>query len=139
LMVRAFDALRQGRVTDARSLLEESSPPPDSSEAHRVLGLVYWAESEYDKSIASLTAAISLSPRDERARLALARVLNAAGRDANAERALHETVRALPESVLAHWWLALAYEQVGRAPDAARARALYEKALQGDRAGGPAQ
>ena len=41
---------------------------------HRVLGLVYWVESEYDRSIASLTAAISLSPRDERARLALARL-----------------------------------------------------------------
>jgi tetratricopeptide (TPR) repeat protein len=117
-MMRAVGALRQGRLTDARSLLEESGPPPDSSEAHRVLGLVYWADSEYDKSIASLTAAISLSPRDERARLALARVLNAAGRDADAERALHETVRLLSDSVLAHWWLALAYEQVNRFAEA---------------------
>ena len=118
LMVRAFGALRQGRLTDARSLLEQSGPPRDSSEAHRVLGLVYWADSEYDKSIAALTAAISLSPRDERARLALARVLNAAGRDADAERALQETIRVLPDSVLAHWWLALAYEQVHRLAEA---------------------
>ena len=50
-MVRAFGALRQGRVTDSRALLEQSGPPRDSSEAHRLLGLVYWAESNYDKSI----------------------------------------------------------------------------------------
>ncbi len=118
LTMRAYDALRQGRVTESRALLEQSGPPRDSSEAHRVLGLVYWVDSEFDRSIASLTAAIRLSPGDERARLALARVLNAAGRDADAERALHETVRALPESVLAHWWLALAYEQLNRFAEA---------------------
>jgi len=118
LMTRAFAALRQGRVTEARSLLEQSGPPRDSSEAHRVLGLVYWAQSEYDRSIAALTTAISLSPRDERARLALARVLNSAGRDADAERALHDAARVLPDSVLVHWWQALAYEQVNRLADA---------------------
>jgi tetratricopeptide (TPR) repeat protein len=85
-----------------------------------VLGLVYWADADYDRSIASLTAAISLSPRDERTRLALARVLTAAGRDAAAERALLDTVRVLPESALAHWWLALAYERVNRSADARR-------------------
>ena len=120
LMARAFGALRQGRVTEARALLEESGPPRDSSEAHRVLGLVYWAQSDYDRSIASLTTAISLSPRDERARLALARALNAAGRDADAEGALHETVRVLPDSVLAHWWLTLAHEQAHRPAEARR-------------------
>ena len=118
LTVRAFAALRQGRVADARSLLEQSGPPRDSSEAHRLLGLVYWAQSEYDRSIAALTTAIGISPRDERARLALARVLNAAGRDADAEHALLETVRLLPDSVLAHWWLTLAYEQSHRPAEA---------------------
>ena len=118
LMVRAFGALRQGRVADARSLLEASGPPRDSSEAHRALGLVYWAQSEFDRSIASLTTAMSLSPRDERARIALARVLNAAGRNGDAEGALRETIRLLPDSVLAHWWLALAYEEVHRPADA---------------------
>lgn len=117
-MMRAVGALRQGRLIDARALLEQSGPPGDSSEAHRVLGLVYFAASEYEKSIASLTAAVGLSPRNERARLALARVLDAAGRDADAERVLHETVRMLPESALVHWWLALAYERVNRFADA---------------------
>jgi tetratricopeptide (TPR) repeat protein len=117
-MARAFDALRQGRLTDAQSVLEQSQLPADSSEARRLLGLVLWAKSEYDKSIASLSAAIALSPRDERARLALARVLNAAGRDADAARALHETARVLPDSTLVHWWQALAYEQVNRLAEA---------------------
>jgi tetratricopeptide (TPR) repeat protein len=120
VMVRAFDALRQGRVTDSQSLLEQSGPPRDSSEAHRLLGLVYWAKSDYDRSLASLTTAISISPRDERARLARARVLNAAGRDGEAERALQETVRELPDSILAHWWLGLAHEQVNRFAEARR-------------------
>jgi tetratricopeptide (TPR) repeat protein len=120
LLVRAFDALRQGRLAEAQSLLEQSGPPRNSSEAHRALGLVFWAKSEYDRSIASLTTAISLAPRDERARLALARVLNAAGRDSDAEGALRETVRLLPDSMLAHWWLALAYEQAHRLADARR-------------------
>jgi tetratricopeptide (TPR) repeat protein len=117
-MIRAVGALRQGRLADARSLLEQSGRPRDSSEAHRVLGLVYWAQAEYEKSVASLKTAISLSPRNERARLALARVLNAAGRDDDAEGALHETVRLLPGSVLAHWWLTLAYEQTHRPAEA---------------------
>ena len=118
LMVRAFGALRQGRVIEAQSLLEESGPPRDSSEAHRALGLVYWAESQYDRSIASLTTAISLTPRDERARLTLARVLNAAGRNREAEGVLNETLRLLPDSMLAHWWLSVAHEQGHQLADA---------------------
>jgi tetratricopeptide (TPR) repeat protein len=118
VIARAFVALRQGGVAEARSLLEASGPPRDSSEAHRALGIAYWAQSEYERSIAALTTAISLSPRNERARLALARVLNAAGRNGDAEGALREAIRLLPDSVLAHWWLALAYEEVHRPADA---------------------
>src|SRR4029079_1274946 len=77
LMARVFGALQQGRVADARAQLQASGPPRDSSEAQRALGLAYWAMSDYDRSIAALTNAITLSPRDERSRLALARVLNA--------------------------------------------------------------
>jgi tetratricopeptide (TPR) repeat protein len=45
-------------------------------------------------------------------------VLNAAGRDRDAEMMLHETVRLLPDSVLAHWWLSVAGEQVHRPAEA---------------------
>jgi len=117
-MLHAIGALRQGRLSEARLLIQQSGRLADSSEAHRVLGLVYWAESEYDESVDELTAAIRRLPRNERARLALARVLGSAGRDADAERALQETIRVMPECALAHLWLALAYERVKRFAEA---------------------
>ena len=80
-MIHAVDALRQGRLAEARSLLEGAAARQDSPEAHRLLGLAYWADSQDDKSIAELEIAIGRNPRDERSRLALARVLTSAGRD----------------------------------------------------------
>ena len=117
-MNRAVAALRQGRLSEARSLLGQFGAGIDSSEVHRVLGLVYWADSDYARAMAELTTAIQQSPRDERARLALARVLSSAGRDADAELALQETLRALPDSARARWWLASGYERVNRFADA---------------------
>jgi tetratricopeptide (TPR) repeat protein len=117
-MVSAIGALRRGRLSEARSLIQQSGRLADSSEAHRILGLVYWAESDHDKSLAELTAAIHESPRNERARLALARVLGSEGRDADADRVLQETIRVLPDCALAHWWLGLAYERVNRFAEA---------------------
>ena len=65
------------------------------------------ASSDYDKSVQQLTMAIERNPRDERSHLARARVLSLSGRDADAQRALVETIQAFPDSSLAHWWLAL--------------------------------
>lgn len=118
--VRAVAALRQGRLPEARSLLEHSDVLESSSEARRILGLIYWAESDYENGVEQLTSAIRLAPRDERARLALSRILSSAGRDAEAARALEETLRALPDSALAHWWLALSLERLNRFADARR-------------------
>jgi tetratricopeptide (TPR) repeat protein len=119
-MMQAIAALRQGRLAEARSLLEGSTALQDSSEAHRVLGLTYWADSQDDKSIEQLEIAIRGNPRDERSRLALARVLTSAGRDSDAERALRETIHALPDSVQARWWLGWGYERLNRFADARR-------------------
>ena len=117
---RAIAALRQGRLSEARSLLEHSGALERSSEAHRILGLIYWAESDYDKALEQISNAIRLSPMDERARLALSRILSSAGRDTEAAAALEETLRVLPDSALAHWWLALSHERVNRFADARR-------------------
>ena len=95
------------------------------SEARRVQGLVHWAESEFDKSLEQLEAAIRMNPADERSRLALSRVLSAAGRDADAQRALQDTIRAIPASGRSHWWLATSYEHSNRFADARRE---YEEA-----------
>jgi tetratricopeptide (TPR) repeat protein len=121
-----FERLARGEL---RSAIEEfrraastdplvKGPLEGSSEAHRVRGLLYFAESEFDKSIEQLEAAIRLNPGDERSRLALSRVLSAAGRDADAQRALEDTLRAIPASGRAHWWLATSYEHVNRFADA---------------------
>ena len=103
-----------------------------SSESHRVRGLAYWADSEFDKSIEQLEAAIRMNSGDERSRLALSRVLTSAGRDADAQRVLQETLRVIPASARAHWWLATSYERVNRFADA---REEFERAASGAVAG----
>jgi tetratricopeptide (TPR) repeat protein len=128
-----FEQLAKGEL---RSAIEEfrrtastdplvKGPLDGSSEAHRVRGLVYFAESEFDKSIEQFEAAIGLNPGDERSRLALSRVLSSAGRDADAQGALEDTLRAIPASARARWWLATSYERMNRFADARRE---YEQA-----------
>ena len=119
-IMRAVTALREGRLAEARSLFDQTNTLPDSSEVHRILGLIYLASSDYDKSVQQLTMAIERNPRDERSHLARARVLSLSGRDADAQRALVETIQAFPDSSLAHWWLALHYERLNRHADARR-------------------
>jgi tetratricopeptide (TPR) repeat protein len=128
---RGFEQLASG---DVRSAIAEfrraASTDPlvrgGPSEAQRVQGLRAWAASEFDKSIDQLEAAIRLNPGDERSRLALSRVFTAAGRDTDAVRVLEDTLRVMPASGRAHWWLATSYERVNRFADARRE---YEQAV----------
>jgi superkiller protein 3 len=122
---RGFEQLASGelRLAIAEFRRAASADPLVTgapSEARRVQGLAYWAASEFDKSVEQLEAAIRLNPVDERSRLALSRVLSAAGRDADAQRVLQDTLRAIPASGRAHWWLATSYERVNRFADARR-------------------
>ena len=119
-MAQAVAALRQGRTAEARAVLERSDAAAGSSEAQRVLGLIYWTDSEHDKSVEALARAIRKNPRDERSRVALSRVLSSGGRDADAERTLHDTLQFLPDSALAHVWLGSAYEARNRFAEARR-------------------
>ena len=107
-------AIEEFRRTASMDSLVTGAP----SEARRVQGLVYFAESEIEKSIEQFEAAIRVNPADERSRLALSRVLSSVGRDADAQRALQDTLRAIPASGRAHWWLATSYEHVNRFADA---------------------
>lgn len=109
----AIAELRRAASTDP---LVTNSP----SESRRLQGLVYWAESKFDKSIEQFEAAIRLNPVDERSRLALSRVLTSAGRDTDAQHVLEDTLRVIPASGRAHWWLATSYERVNRFADARR-------------------
>ena len=124
-MLGAVAFLKRGRFEEARAQIEQAGNLAGSSEAQRVLGLIYWADAAYEKSIAALKEAVRRSPRNERARLALSRVLSTAGRDDEATGALQETFSALPESVLGHWWLASLHERVNRFADA---RVEYQRA-----------
>jgi len=123
-VMQSIAAARDGRLADARSQLETAAALQDSAEAHRVLGVIYWANAQDDKGVEQLRIAIRLNPRDERARLALASVLSSSGRDADAERALQETIQVWPDSALAHWWLGSIYDRTNRLADAHREFAL---------------
>jgi Flp pilus assembly protein TadD len=123
-VMQSIAAARQGRLADARARLEGAAALQDSSEAHRLLGMIYWANAQDNEGIEQLEIAIRLNPRDERARLALARVLSSSGRDADAERTLQETIQLWPDSALAHWWLGSIYDGMNRFADARREFAL---------------
>jgi tetratricopeptide (TPR) repeat protein len=106
-IARGISALKQERIAEALpSLTTGVARVPGSSEAHRILALAYWGDGQDEASLRHLEAAIAINPLDERSRLTRARVLTEAGRTAEAATALGDTVRELPDSGLAHWWLA---------------------------------
>jgi len=123
-VMQSIASARQGRLADARSQLENAPALRDSSEAHRLLGMLYWVNGQDDKGIEQFEIAIRLNPRDERSRLALARVLSSSGRDTDAERTLQQTLQVWPDSALAHWWLGSIYDRLNRLADARREFAL---------------
>jgi tetratricopeptide (TPR) repeat protein len=112
-------ALRRGELAAAQRHLEAvRAASPDSSEVHRILGLTFLVAGERAGALEHLNTAIRLNPANERARIAMARVLVDAGRGADAERLLRETLVAVPESRLAHWWLGWVHEQADRLDEA---------------------
>ncbi|MEO8257887.1 MAG: tetratricopeptide repeat protein [Acidobacteriota bacterium] len=120
-VVEAADALRRGRLPLALRGLEAAiDSAPSRSEAHRVLGVGYWADGQHEKSAAQLRAAIGLAPRDERSRIALADVLVDAGRPADAEQALKEALASIPDSGALHYRLGSLYQTLSLLPQAVR-------------------
>ncbi len=113
-MRRAADAFRDGAIDTAVEQLQAAIElAPNRAEPHRVLGLVWAAAEQYDRSADELKAAVKLSPGDERARLALADVLVRAGRVDAAEEALRDTVARLPASGRALYTLARLQQRKG--------------------------
>jgi tetratricopeptide (TPR) repeat protein len=120
-MRRAADAFRDGAVDTAIQQLEAAIElAPDRAEPHRILGLVYAADDQYDRGIGELTTAVRLSPGDERAHLALADIFVRAEQFPAAEQALRETIERLPSSGRAHYTLARLYQRQGRDAEALR-------------------
>jgi tetratricopeptide (TPR) repeat protein len=101
--------LRRGQLQAALSELRAVAETPDP-ETRRVAGVAFWADEQYEKSIEAFTAAVQVRPRDERARIALADVFAAAGKRAEAQQTLTETIAILPESGQAHYRMARLYQ-----------------------------
>jgi len=131
-LLRGAEALRAGQVAraidDFTAAVRDAGSPgsPGSSEAHRMLGVAYWLFAELERSIEHLEQAVRLSPKDERARLMLARVVEENGDAGRAERMLVDTARAIPSSARAHFRLGRLYAAANRTEDAVRE---YEAAI----------
>jgi tetratricopeptide (TPR) repeat protein len=128
-LLRGADALRAGQVAgaiDDFTAAVRDAGSPGSSEAHRMLGVAYWLFAELERSIEHLEQAVRLSPKDERARLMLARVLEENGDTGRAERMLVETAAAIPSSARARFRLGRLYAAANRTEDAVRE---YEAAI----------
>jgi tetratricopeptide (TPR) repeat protein len=120
--------LRRGQLPAALGQLSAAigeSSNQSNSEVHRLLALAYWADDQFDKSIDQYNAAIRLNPDDERSRIGLADVLIAAHRSMDAERALKDTLLAIPDSGQAHERLGQLYQGLSLHPEAV---AEFEKA-----------
>jgi tetratricopeptide (TPR) repeat protein len=115
-------ALRDGNVPLAIQHLKTAvAAEPGRAEAHRLLGVALREADQYDDSLAALTKAIELEPSDERARISLADVYGATGRDADAERTLQAAIAAMPASGQAYHSLGRLYQLMAKNLDAARA------------------
>ena len=112
-------ALRDGRVETASNYLITAVEHESTLvEARRLLSMALWADGQYENSIEQLKAALHLSPRDERLRIALAGVLISARKFNDAEQTLQEAILAFPDSGPAHYSLARLYETLGRGQEA---------------------
>ncbi|PWT86698.1 MAG: hypothetical protein C5B57_00635 [Blastocatellia bacterium] len=113
--------LRQGRLTASLEHLKAAvKSTPNSAEAHRILGMSYWADEQYDNAAGAFRTAIRLQPQDERSRLGLADVLVAAGKPDEAEQAFKDAIRAVPGSGQAHYNLGRLYDSQQRPSEAAQ-------------------
>jgi tetratricopeptide (TPR) repeat protein len=116
---RAADAFRDGSISSALEQLRAAIElAPERAEPHRVIGMVYLADEQYERAIDELKKAVNLNAADERARLALADALVRTERFDAAEQALRETIAGLPESGRAHYSLARMFQRQGKQPEA---------------------
>jgi tetratricopeptide (TPR) repeat protein len=113
----AIDALEQAvRLT------------PNDPLAHRELADAYASHLQPDEAMAELMAALLIAPRDAMAHAAIGGLYLDIGRAADAVAALTRALALMPARYQARYTLARALDQLGRTEDAARERALFEKA-----------
>ncbi len=123
----AAAALRAGEIDTALQLLQSAAAvSPESSEVHRLVGLVFWIDEQSGKSIEHLRMAIRLAPSDERARVLLTDVLAEDRRLAEAERELQLAADAGLRSGQVVYRLAQVFQRQSLLPPAAKAFADSE-------------
>jgi len=118
-LAEASADLRQGRLDSALARLRVLAQSfPDQSQVHRILGLAYWVDEQYDAGIEQFKEAIRLSPIDERSWLALADILVAAGRADEAAKTMEQAIEALPGSGQARYGLGRLLQSLNRQSEA---------------------
>jgi tetratricopeptide (TPR) repeat protein len=114
-MKRGISALRQGLVGNAIEQLEATvALRADSAEAHRLLATAYGVNGDAVRSLQHLREAVRLNPRDERARLALVRMLDDTGAQTDTSAAVRAAIAQLPDAGAFRWQLATLAARLGQ-------------------------
>jgi len=100
---------------------------PKFADARFSLGSVYARIDRIDEAVGELKAALELEPRHYRANLLLGRILTLQGQAVAGLPYLQRAAEAQPSSVEAQAFLGDAYQALGRAADAAQARARAQQ------------
>lgn len=100
---------------------------PNRAEAHRSLGEIYYLQGRDDEALAEFVVAVWLDPMDARAWAALGKVQVRAQRYAAAMPALERAVGLDQDRADAHYALGQALARSGRADDARREIAAFER------------
>jgi arylsulfatase A-like enzyme/cytochrome c-type biogenesis protein CcmH/NrfG len=104
-----------------------ASKLPKFADARFSLGSVYARIDRVGEAVAELKAALELEPRHYRANLLLGRILTLQGQAGAGLPYLQRAAEAQPSSAEAQAFLADAYQALGRAADAAQARARAQQ------------
>lgn len=109
---------------------------PNSGEAHRSLGEIYYLQGRDDEALAEFLAAVWIDPNDARGLAALGKVHVRAGRYADAVPALRRAIALDPARADAHYALGQALARVGRADEARRETGEFQRLDAEERARG---
>ena len=100
---------------------------PNNAEAHRSLGEIYYLQGRDDEALAEFLVAVWIDPMDARAYAALGKVQVRAQRYADAVPVLRRAVALDPGRADAHYALGQALARTGKADDARREIAEFER------------
>jgi arylsulfatase A-like enzyme/Flp pilus assembly protein TadD len=100
---------------------------PRWADAHFSLASIYARIDRVPEAMSELDTCLGLNPDHYRANLLRGRILSLQGNPAGAVANLEKAAQVRPDSREAHLFLAEAYDQLGRLPDAERERGIAER------------